>query len=409
MAQQIKKDKSFEVYINLGEMYQIQEWVSKHQNTETGGDLFGLWLDNHTAVVQFVLGPGKKSRRTATSFFQDVEYLQQAGSYLTDKHGLCNIGQWHSHHRLSLSKPSHGDENTVWGNMPVLGLNRYIVFIANITKKVTVNCFLFHYQGRKRSLTKGQFKNLDGNSPLRLNEMVLQNTSDGLESFINPATDANKDGIETSAGEDCGRQVKKAVIKAVDTDKTAIFSRDIGAKEDLNIVNDDNDEIKMENIEQSNGISPVNPKITATHLESVGVNKKLSKERLENVSHVDNKRMPILLSYIRLSDNTGTDVRKIVASNYHKHEQTLEQEYKQPPNKNQATLEGRANTPSGTIQSKESRRKNKRKKTIRNVQGLFNTCLGKTPEQISDKPHSKPEAKHEVRENQNKDTYDTKL
>ena len=404
MAQQIKEDKSFKVHINQGEMYQIQEWVSKDQNTETGGDLFGLWLDDHTAVVQFVLGPGKKCRRTTTSFFQDVEYLQQAGSYLTDKQGLCNIGQWHSHHRLSLSKPSHGDENTVWGNMPVLGLNRYIVFIANITKEVTVNCFLFHYQGRKRSLTKGQFKYLDGNSPLRLNDMVLQNTSDGLESFISPATeremkflrdnDANKDGIETSAGENCGGQVKKA-----------IFSRDIDAKEDLNIVNDDNDEIRMENIEQSNGISPVNPKITATHFGSVGVNKKSSKE-----SYVDNESsMPILLSYIRLSDNTGTDVRKILAPNYHKHEQTLEQEYKKSPNKNQATLEGRGNTPSGTIQSKESRHKNKGNKTIRNVQGLFNTCLGKTPEQISDKPHSKPEAKHEVRENQNEDTYDTKL
>ena len=182
-----EKRKSFEVYINEGEMYHIQEWVSKHQNIGTGGDLFGLWLDDHTAVVQFVLGPGKKCRRTTTSFFQDVEYLQQAGSYLSDKHGLCNIGQWHSNHRLSLSKPSHGDENTVWGNMPVLGLSRYIVFIANIThNKVTVNCFLFHYQGRKRSLTKGQFKCLDGNSPLRLNEMILQNTFVGLESFIQP-------------------------------------------------------------------------------------------------------------------------------------------------------------------------------------------------------------------------------
>ena len=200
---------NFNVYINKGEMYQIQEWVSKHRNIETGGDLFGLWLDDHTAVVQFVLGPGKKCRRTTTSFFQDVEYLQQAGSYLTDKHGLCNIGQWHSHHRLSLSKPSQGDKSTVWGNMPVLGLNRYVVFIANITNKVTVNCFLFHYQGRKRSLTKGQFKYVDGNNPLRLNEMVLQNTFDGLESFIQPSMFEREmkflrdhdDNIQTSTGE----------------------------------------------------------------------------------------------------------------------------------------------------------------------------------------------------------------
>ena len=61
---------AFKVCINEGERYQIQEWVLKYQHIETGGDLFGLWLDNQTAVVQFVLGPGKESRRTATSFFQ---------------------------------------------------------------------------------------------------------------------------------------------------------------------------------------------------------------------------------------------------------------------------------------------------------------------------------------------------
>ena len=251
-----ENNTSFEVYINEGEMYQINQWVFKHKNIETGGDLFGLWLDDHTAVVQFVLGPGKNCRRTTTSFFQDVQYLQEAGSYLTDKHGLCNIGQWHSHHRINLPKPSHGDENTVWGNMPVLGLNRYIVFIANITHKVTVNCFLFHYKDRKRLLTKGQFKYLHGNSPLRLNGMVLQNTFDGLESFINPAmfememkflrdNDAIEAGIETTTGDNCGPHAKKVyvchirtvsqttVIKAVDTNATAIPLRDTNTREDF--------------------------------------------------------------------------------------------------------------------------------------------------------------------------------
>ena len=61
---------TFKVCINKGEWWQIQEWVLKYERIETGGDLFGLWLDGQTAVVQFVLGPGKKSRRTATSFFQ---------------------------------------------------------------------------------------------------------------------------------------------------------------------------------------------------------------------------------------------------------------------------------------------------------------------------------------------------
>ena len=61
---------SFKVYINQGERDQIYNWVSKHKDIETGGDLFGLWLDEQTAVVQFVLGPGKDCRRTTTSFFQ---------------------------------------------------------------------------------------------------------------------------------------------------------------------------------------------------------------------------------------------------------------------------------------------------------------------------------------------------
>lgn len=60
----------FVVYINVGEWLQIRNWVIKHDDIETGGDLFGLWLDNQTAVIQFVLGPGEKCRRTTTSFNQ---------------------------------------------------------------------------------------------------------------------------------------------------------------------------------------------------------------------------------------------------------------------------------------------------------------------------------------------------
>jgi hypothetical protein len=61
---------SFKVYINQGEWDQICAWVLKHKDIETGGDLFGLWLDEQTAVVQFVLGPGEECSRTTTSFFQ---------------------------------------------------------------------------------------------------------------------------------------------------------------------------------------------------------------------------------------------------------------------------------------------------------------------------------------------------
>jgi hypothetical protein len=92
------------------------------------------------------------------------------------------VGQWHSHHKINLFKPSVGDENTVWSNMPNLGLDRYIVFIANIPNEVTINSFLFQIkEGRELPVKHGKFKVLHGNSPMRLNEKVLQNVHSGAE------------------------------------------------------------------------------------------------------------------------------------------------------------------------------------------------------------------------------------
>ena len=70
--------------------------------------------------------------------------------------------------------------------MPNLGLDRYIVFIANITNRdaVTVNCFLFQIKnGQKLSVKRGKFDFLKGNSPLRVNEELLKNVFSGAETF----------------------------------------------------------------------------------------------------------------------------------------------------------------------------------------------------------------------------------
>ena len=182
--------RNFQVFMDQGEMDQIHQWVLKKDNIETGGDLFGLWIDEHTAVVQFVLGPGQGCRRTTASFYQDVDYLEKADKYLTKHHGLCNIGQWHSHHRMSLCRPSGGDENTVWGNMPKLGLSRYIVLIATIQgdhsgPRVNVDCFLFEMNDDVQlPVLKGTFnKRLRyGLSPFRLDKSIQQKVKKGAES-----------------------------------------------------------------------------------------------------------------------------------------------------------------------------------------------------------------------------------
>ena len=160
-----------------------------------------------------------------------MDYLREAGTYLTEKHGLCNIGQWHSHHRINLFEPSAGDEDTVWSNMPKLGLDRYIVFIANITgmDNVKIQCFLFQTNTSTHRVKQGKFEDLHGNSPLRLNETILQHIHRGAESFnhitifseakkhkrgkgVSKNRDVNTDnGMRTDFGNYTGRGSSKQV------------------------------------------------------------------------------------------------------------------------------------------------------------------------------------------------------
>ncbi|XP_062505862.1 putative mediator of RNA polymerase II transcription subunit 26 [Corticium candelabrum] len=175
---------SFNVVIPNGELAQIRRWVLDHPNKETGGDLFGLWSKDNTAVVQFVLGPGKRSRRTTMSYFQDTKYLAESDSVITEQYGLCHIGEWHSHHTLGLARPSDGDQKTVWSNMPNNGFKRFIIFIANLEKETRsrtrdvelrggtgLGCFLFQVKDTKSweqyDVMQGYFDVTNGQSPYR--------------------------------------------------------------------------------------------------------------------------------------------------------------------------------------------------------------------------------------------------
>ncbi|XP_028402857.1 uncharacterized protein LOC114525654 [Dendronephthya gigantea] len=160
---------SVSVYMYEHELKFLKWLVLQKRDIETGGDLFGLWQDKRTAVVQLILGPGKGCKRTTSSFHQDVNYLREAGGYLTSSQGLCNIGEWHSHHKLGLAEPSHGDQNTVWKHLPDVAGGRFIVFIANITgepARVNIGCFLFDTSLQK--MLTGNIKCLSCPSPVRL-------------------------------------------------------------------------------------------------------------------------------------------------------------------------------------------------------------------------------------------------
>ena len=127
--------RPFLAYVYENDHKEIQKLVQRYPNIQTGGDLFGLWRDERTVVIQQLIGPGKDCKRTATSFHQDIEYLHKVGSRLTTEEGLCNVGEWHSHHRRGMPDPSHGDRKTVFSNMPHLGLERFMLIIASIESK----------------------------------------------------------------------------------------------------------------------------------------------------------------------------------------------------------------------------------------------------------------------------------
>ena len=160
----VMANDEFTVYI-YGNEYAYLKWlVQQMPFIETGGDLFGVWQNEVCAVVQFVLGPGRQCQRTTTSFYQDVSYLDRVGRHLTSNEGICNIGEWHSHHHIGLPYPSAGDQNTVWSHMSG---ERFLVFIASFStfNSVDVGCFMFNSNTGK--MTKGKMEMLINCSPLR--------------------------------------------------------------------------------------------------------------------------------------------------------------------------------------------------------------------------------------------------
>ena len=180
--------RNFEVVVYERDYKELCAYVLRKPNIETGGDLFGLWADEYTAVIQLALGPGAGCKRTSVSFYQDVRYLEEVGSYLTQNEGVCHIGEWHSHHQLGLARPSGGDENTVWNNMPTYKLSRFVIFIANIAAsrqsyKVNIGCFLFEIdsKGYRLPVLQGVFKILHSENPFLWKKGVNERRNKGEE------------------------------------------------------------------------------------------------------------------------------------------------------------------------------------------------------------------------------------
>jgi transcriptional regulator with XRE-family HTH domain len=78
---------------------------------ETGGDLFGKWADVPTIFLASRAGPN--AQRDHAHFRLDVDYLRTLSEVLAADWHLRYFGDWHSHHRLGLTRPSGGDQKRI--------------------------------------------------------------------------------------------------------------------------------------------------------------------------------------------------------------------------------------------------------------------------------------------------------
>jgi len=162
------------VYMFKDDLDMMERLVLLHPVKETGGNLFGLWTDDQEPVVHIVLGPAIGCKRTEVSFYQSIPYLERVGGIVTQEYQLCHIGEWHSHHRLSLSEPSSGDSSTVIRNFP-RGTCAFLLIIANILPNGNVTLLPYFYREGRTSYEKGEIKPLHGQSPFRNVEKIWRN------------------------------------------------------------------------------------------------------------------------------------------------------------------------------------------------------------------------------------------
>jgi len=137
---------------------------------ETGGDLFGRWHDIPTLFLATKAGPNAK--RDHAHFRLDVDYLRQLSESLANDWALRYFGDWHSHHRLGLSRPSGGDRKRIVSlaaRNQFLGMAEIIVTLEEGRREpiVRVHPWIYDLPNEDTEPYPLRIKVLPGISPVR--------------------------------------------------------------------------------------------------------------------------------------------------------------------------------------------------------------------------------------------------
>ena len=96
---------------------------------------------------------------------------------------LCHIGEWHSHHSLSLNRPSDGDEQTIRRNFPQ-GVTKFLVIIANIKNRDTIKLSPYFFTDGGRRYEKAEVEVLDSEGPFSDAKIMEQFSGNASSTFV---------------------------------------------------------------------------------------------------------------------------------------------------------------------------------------------------------------------------------
>lgn len=130
--------------IYSSELEYIARCIKDSPNIETGGQLYGAWTASGAPRIIYAIGPGPNANHESAFFNQDVEYLSRVGAKLKE-YGLQHIGEWHSHHKLGLARPSGHDASTMQNSIEQLNLHRLCLCIGNISDAGEVSIHPFNF------------------------------------------------------------------------------------------------------------------------------------------------------------------------------------------------------------------------------------------------------------------------
>jgi transcriptional regulator with XRE-family HTH domain len=137
---------------------------------ETGGDLFGRWQDIPTVLLATKAGPNAK--RDHAHFRLDVEYLRALSESMASDWALRYFGDWHSHHRLGLTRPSGGDQKRILSlasKNQFLGMTEIIVTLEESRGEplVRIHPWIYDLPSEDGEPYPLRIKVLPGVSPIR--------------------------------------------------------------------------------------------------------------------------------------------------------------------------------------------------------------------------------------------------